>query len=563
MPFITKLDFSNNRQVKQYIETNTSLSGGTTFGLPFGYLPTGASPTTSAVTISYSGLVSTFSGNSGTTVYTWYDNNMNLGLSNLSALTPSNSAVTQNSGIVFTSATSTTTVDGNLVNLTYTGVSFDITPTYFYNLGSGNYSGTVHTNVYNILSAGTLDYTGRTIWADVSGITRTQELIVTKNPNIGYVLTCIDTEGRLAFTPVSGATSGYWSAGTNTYSIAMNNSASLSSGINSITEGYHTTASGNYSHAEGSGTTASGPYSHAEGAKTTASGEGFNHAEGYRTTASGNASHAGGNNTLASGRNSFVHGYNSQAIGDNTNVLGQNITGTTSNYTYVESLNVKTVGSSAAVNDIRIDANGNLTTNTSDVRMKENINPLIGSLDKIKKLNGVSYQWKDRNAGGNDFRLGFIAQEVEKVDPILVFTNKIDDIKGIHIDFIIPMLVEAVKELSSGFTNNGNVYLETQSIFAEDNNIDLNYSGTQQTAIGGGIRVLHALGEHISAELLTDSNGNWVTNNDFKPNSFTIPVYTPSSSSDTFGDEGNLTKDNNYLYVKCNNKWKRVKLEDF
>ena len=166
MPFITKLDFSNNRQVKQNIETNTSLSGSTTFGVPFSYLPTGASPTTSAVTISYSGLVSTFSGNSGNTIYTWYDNSMNLALSRLSALTPTISATTQNTGIVFTPATSTTTVDGNLVNLTYTGVSFDLVPISFYNLGSGNYSGSVHTNILEILNAGALDYSGRTIWVD-------------------------------------------------------------------------------------------------------------------------------------------------------------------------------------------------------------------------------------------------------------------------------------------------------------------------------------------------------------------------------------------------------------
>jgi len=590
MPFITKLDFSNNRQVKQYIETNTSLSGGTTFGVPFSYLPTGASPTTSAVTVSYSGVLSTFSGNSGTTVYTWYDNNMNLGLSNLSALTPSISAITQNSGIVFTSATSTTTVDGNLVNLTYTGVSFDITPISFYDLGSGNYSGTVHTNLYEVLSAGTLDYTGRTIWVDVSGITRTQELIVTKAPSIGYVLTCVDLEGRVAFEPVSGATAGYWSAGTNTYAIAMNNSDSLSSGVNSVTEGYKTTAIGNYAHAEGSGTTAEGysshsegqgswaygNESHAEGWGTTAYGDSSHaegeytkatniasHAEGSGTTASGFASHAGGKNSVASGVCSFVHGSGSTASGDNTVVLGANITGLTANYTYVESLNIKTVGSSGFANDIRIAANGNLTTNTSDERLKENINPLTGSLNKIKQLNGVTYQWKDKNAGGDDIRIGFIAQQVEEVEPLLVFTNKVDGYKGIHIDGVIPMLVEAVKELSSGVITTGNVYLETQSIFAEDNNIDLNYSGTPQTAIGGGIRVLHALGENISAEMLTDSNGNWVTNNDFKPNAFTIPVYTPTSSSDTSGNEGNLTRDDNFLYVKTSMGWKRANLESF
>jgi hypothetical protein len=717
MPFITKLDFSNNRQVKQYIETNTSLSGGTTFGVPFSYLPTGASPTTSAVTVSYSGVVSTFSGNSGTTVYTWYDSNMNLALPNLSALTPSISATTQNTGIVFTSATSTTTVDGNFVNLTYTGVSFDITPISFYDLGSGNYSGTVHTNLLEVLSAGTLDYTGRTIWVDVSGITRTQELIVSKNPGVGFVLTCVDSEGRVEFGPVSGASTGYWTAGTGTGAIyvisggnAANGDYSLAEGLAttangdyshvegytsiaggnyshaegystsaggnanhaegyltiatggegahsegrqttasgniSHAEGYATTASGNYahsegntttaygssshaegnityargdqshaegyyttafaisshaegqytiasgdiSHSEGSGTTASGNYSHAEGYATTTEGysshaegnrtyafgteshaEGnkstaygdVSHAEGYYTQAIGNYSHAGGSQSIASGITSFVHGSGSNAGGTSTIVLGDGIIGTQSNYTYVESLNIKTVGSTAFANDIRIAANGNLTTNTSDERLKENVLPLTNSLNKIKQLNGVTYQWKDREAGGDDVRIGFIAQQVEQVEPLLVFTNKVDGYKGIHVDSIIPMLVEAVKELSYGTTTSGNSYVETQSIIAEDNNIDLNYGGTPQTAIEGGIRVLHALDKDVSAELITDTDGNWTTNNDFKPNALTIPVYTPESSMDTFGNEGNITRDDDFLYVKTSKGWKRANLESF
>jgi hypothetical protein len=716
MPFITKLDFSNNRQVKQYIETNTSLSGGTTFGVPFSYLPTGASPTTSAVTVSYSGVVSTFSGNSGNTVYTWYDSNMNLALPNLSALTPSISATTQNTGIVFTSATSTTTVDGNFVNLTYTGVSFDITPISFYNLGGGSYSGTVHTNLLETLSAGTLDYTGRTIWVDVSGVTRTKDLIVNKNPSIGYVLTCVDAEGRVAFGPMSGASTNYWTAGTGTgaiYVISGGNAANgnyslaeglattangnyshvegytsiaggnyshaegystssggiaahvegysaiaignyshaegystIASGITSHAEGYQTTAYGdyshsegnkttaigNYSHSEGTGTTALGLYSHAQGRGTIASGdtshaeglysiaggaythaegydtrtsanmahaegrattasaeaahaegkntiasaeashaEGLNttasgyisHSEGYYTTAKGDYSHAGGSQSTASGTTSFVHGSGSNAAGTSTIVLGDGIIGTQSNYTYVESLNIKTVGSTAFANDIRIAANGNLTTNTSDERLKENILPLTNSLTKIKQLNGVTYQWKDREAGGDDVRIGFIAQQVEQVEPLLVFTNKVDSYKGIHVDSIIPMLVEAVKELSYGTTTSGNSYVETQSIIAEDNNIDLNYGGTPQTAIEGGIRVLHALDKDVSAELITDTDGNWTTNNDFKPNALTIPVYTPESSTDSFGNEGNITRDDNFLYVKTSKGWKRANLESF
>jgi catalase (peroxidase I) len=125
------------------------------------------------------------------------------------------------------------------------------------------------------------------------------------------------------------------------------------------------------------------------------------------------------------------------------------------------------------------------------------------------------------------------------------------------------LLVEAIKELSSGVTQSNNTYLETQTILAEDNNIDLNYSGTPETALGGGLRVLHAKGQDISADLITDSNGDFTTNNDFKPNSLTIPTYTPSSSSDINGNIGNITRDEDYIYVKTSSGWKRSNLESF
>ena len=45
--------------------------------------------------------------------------------------------------------------------------------------------------------------------------------------------------------------------------------------------------------------------------------------------------------------------------------------------------------------------------------------------------------------------LGLIAQEVEEIEPKLVFTNENTEekIKGVHYDMVGPLLVEAVKEL--------------------------------------------------------------------------------------------------------------------
>jgi len=184
MAFITRIDYSNNRQISQLPETVTYLSGSTVFGLPFNQLLSGPDLTTSGITNTYTGVISTFSGNSATTVYTWYNNEMQTAINSLSAITPINSGITQNTGILF-SGDSTSIIDGNTVNLRYSGISFDITPITMIVTSGGTYSGTSYSNNLTFYSAGTLDYTGRTIWVDVSGITRTQTLLTNNLQLIG------------------------------------------------------------------------------------------------------------------------------------------------------------------------------------------------------------------------------------------------------------------------------------------------------------------------------------------------------------------------------------------
>jgi hypothetical protein len=614
MAFKTKLDFSNNRQVKQNVETLTVLSGATSFGVPFDKLPTGPDLSTSAETQTFNGVISTFSGNNTTTVYNWYDPKMEAGIIGLSALTLSNSGDTQEVDVVF-SANNTTIIEGNEVALDYFGVEFDITPISIIDLGGGNYSGSVISGEYIVYSASSIDFTGRTIWVDVSGITRTEDLIITKNPSVGKVWTCADSEGKGEWTDLiipsdtntfvtggtysngvatftnnlgdefnvdgfyTGGTGGVdlWVSGSGLNSLTTLNGGNVSSGDYSLSEGRDTTASGNTSHAEGYSTIAGGLYSHAQNGGTRALGT-YSHAEGNGSVASGNVSHAEGNNTVASGQyshsggyqsqangtSSFVHGMDSIANGTNTIVLGGNITGNTSNTTYVDNLNIKTVGTGPGVTDIGIDVNGNVVNQASDERLKENISTIENALDKVKSLRGVKYQWIDRDNGGDNYRLGFIAQEVNSVEPLLTFVdNSENQYMGVQYKDVPALLVEAIKELASGNTTSNNTALETQTILAEDNNIDLNYNGTPETALGGGITVLHAKGQNQSSELLTDENGDWLTNNDFKPKSLTIPFYTPTSSSDSNGTVGNITSDDDYMYIKTINGWKRSNLESF
>ena len=83
---------------------------------------------------------------------------------------------------------------------------------------------------------------------------------------------------------------------------------------------------------------------------------------------------------------------------------------------------------------------------TSDERLKENITNLESStLDKIKLLNGVSFEWKNKSMGPNGTQFGFIAQEVEEIFPALVDTDE-DGYKSVQYTSFVPVLVEAVKE---------------------------------------------------------------------------------------------------------------------
>jgi hypothetical protein len=111
MEFRTKLDFSS-RQVKQNERTFANISGGTTFGVTFSALTTGPDLTTSGITSSATSVVSTFSGNTGTTVFTWYDSRMNLANTYISAITNTTSGLTQTTGQIYTGNTTGST-DGN------------------------------------------------------------------------------------------------------------------------------------------------------------------------------------------------------------------------------------------------------------------------------------------------------------------------------------------------------------------------------------------------------------------------------------------------------------------
>lgn len=89
--------------------------------------------------------------------------------------------------------------------------------------------------------------------------------------------------------------------------------------------------------------------------------------------------------------------------------------------------------------------------NLSDQRFKTNIKPLENSLQKTLQLNGITFNWDQNRAGNknldNKNHIGFLAQEIEKVLPALVYTaNDNDKTKSVAYGDTVPLLVQAIQE---------------------------------------------------------------------------------------------------------------------
>ena len=101
-----------------------------------------------------------------------------------------------------------------------------------------------------------------------------------------------------------------------------------------------------------------------------------------------------------------------------------------------------------------ISVSGTSTTfsTTSDYRLKESVQPLIGGLARINNLKPSTYKWK---ADGSNSE-GFIAHELAEVVPLAV-TGQKDAVnadgsikpQGVDLSKLVPILVAAIQELTA------------------------------------------------------------------------------------------------------------------
>ena len=173
--------------------------------------------------------------------------------------------------------------------------------------------------------------------------------------------------------------------------------------------------------------------------------------------------------------NNYFRMYGSGSAGTPTMNFGIVQSGATSRKMYIAA-NLTITCDTYAIGDIKVYANGSTETITldassgninatgsitadgditaynsaSDIRLKDNIQIIPDALDKVSRINGYTFNYKNKP---NEPQTGLIAQEVEKILPGLVYDYDENEetgevYKAIRYGNTIGLLVEAIKELT-------------------------------------------------------------------------------------------------------------------
>jgi hypothetical protein len=125
----------------------------------------------------------------------------------------------------------------------------------------------------------------------------------------------------------------------------------------------------------------------------------------------------------------------------------------------------------------------------SDARYKTRIETIVSALSKVQNLRGVAFDWRAQEYPDLELepgrQIGFIAQEVRKVLPEAVSEDANGRLSVAYAD-VVPVLVEAIKEQQSAFSN----------LQAENERLALELSETRraQASFEERLRALEARG---------------------------------------------------------------------
>ena len=139
---------------------------------------------------------------------------------------------------------------------------------------------------------------------------------------------------------------------------------------------------------------------------------------------------------------------------DVTTVAGTLAVNSTTNSTSKTTGAVTVAGGVGINNDLHV--GGDITAfASSDRNLKENITIIPNALDKVKALSGNTFTWKESSMkttygsyGGDNEDVGVIAQDVEALGLPGITTTRDDGTLAVSYKKLIPILIQAIKELS-------------------------------------------------------------------------------------------------------------------
>ena len=86
---------------------------------------------------------------------------------------------------------------------------------------------------------------------------------------------------------------------------------------------------------------------------------------------------------------------------------------------------------------------------SSDKRLKDNITPIPNALGKVLSISGNTFNWNEASPYEGKADTGVIAQEIEKLDLPGVTTIRDDGTHAVKYEKLVPLLIEAIKELKA------------------------------------------------------------------------------------------------------------------
>ena len=84
---------------------------------------------------------------------------------------------------------------------------------------------------------------------------------------------------------------------------------------------------------------------------------------------------------------------------------------------------------------------------SSDATLKENITPISNAVDKVLSISGNTFTWNEKSIYNGEEGTGIIAQEIEALGLPGVTETRQDGTKAVRYDRLVPLLIEAIKEL--------------------------------------------------------------------------------------------------------------------